>query len=81
MNNYAYEKFFFSTAMQKTIDKWGERCRIDKKYHTEKIGEDIMKEIQYHVTCNFIKKSDRKLLVTRSVVFVPCNPLGVFSEV
>lgn len=40
-----------------------------------------MEEMQYHVTYNFIKESNRELLVTRSVVFVPCNPLGVFCEV
>ena len=39
-----------------------------------------MEGIQSYVTYNFIKKSNRKLLVTRSVVFVPCNPLGVFCE-
>ncbi len=35
---------------------------------------------QYHVTYNFIKNSDQKLLITGSVVFVPCNPLGVFEK-
>ena len=39
-----------------------------------------MEERQYHVTYNFIKRSNRKLPITRSVVFMPCNPLGVFSE-
>ena len=39
-----------------------------------------MEERQYHATYNFIKRSNRKLLITRSVVFVPCNPLGVLSE-
>lgn len=51
-----------------------------EKNHTEKIGEDIMENRQNHATNTFIKKSDRTLLVTRSVVFVPCNPLGVFSK-
>ena len=39
-----------------------------------------MEERQYHVTYNLIKRSNRKLPITRSVVFMPCNPLGVFSE-
>ena len=39
-----------------------------------------MEERQYHVTYNFIKRSNRKLPITRSVVFVPCNPSGCSAK-
>ena len=45
-----------------------------------------MEERQYHVTYNFINHDSiinnacSTLPSLDSVVFVPCNPLGVFSE-